>query len=381
MEIKSLKARKILDSRGNFTVEVLLNGSFKASVPSGASTGKKEAVELDASFAASNVNEIIFPALKGMDILDQEKLDKKMIELDGTEKKSKLGANAILPVSIAVLKAASGHYNIPLYKHIENLYGEKKDSFPLPCFNVINGGAHAGNGLDIQEFMLIPQNKEYDKNLEEAVSAYHNLKRELIKRYGREAVNVGDEGGFAPPISSVKEALSLMPGKIGLDCAASHFYKEGSYYLDNSVFTREGLVKLYKNLIEEFPIVLIEDPFDEEDIEGWKEAKALKTLIIGDDLTVTNNKLIKEFSEYIGGVIIKPNQIGTVTEVLSSVREARKNNLKIIVSHRSGETTDSFIADFSVGVSAEYIKTGAPSRGERVVKYNRLLEIYREKCQ
>lgn len=380
MEIKSLKARKILDSRGNFTVEVLLNGLFKASVPSGASTGKKEAMELDAASAVSNVNEIIYPAVKGMDILDQENFDKKLIELDGTENKSRLGANAILPASIAALKAAAG--NVPLYKHIENLYGEKKDSFPLPCFNIINGGAHAGNGLDIQEFMFIPQNKEYDKNLEEAVSAYHNLKGELIKRYGKEAVNVGDEGGFAPPVSSIKEALSLMPGKIGLDCAASHFYKEGSYYLENSVFTKEGLVKFYKNLVEEFPIVLIEDPFDEEDIEGWKEAESIKgALIVGDDLTVTNKKLIKEFSKYIGGVIIKPNQIGTVTEALSSVREARKNNLKIIVSHRSGETTDSFIADFSAGVSAEYIKTGAPSRGERVVKYNRLLEIYREKCQ
>lgn len=392
MKIKDLKARQILDSRGNYTVEVSLftdNGEFKASCPSGDSTGKKEALELrDADGgvleAVSNVNEKIYPLLKNEDILNQEVLDKKMIELDGTGNKSNLGANAILPVSIAALKAAASHYSISPYSYIEKIYG-KRSLFPLPSFNIINGGAHAGNNLDIQEFMVIPQGERYSDNLSSGASIYNKLKKLLRERYGKEALNVGDEGGFAPFISRADEALDLIKEvidkdvRIGLDCAASYYYKSGEYHMEKAVFTREGLIKFYNDLIQRYPIDFIEDPFDEDDIESWKRSGEIKdAAVIGDDLTVTNEKLIREASSYINGVIIKLNQIGTVTETINAIKEARKNNLKIIVSHRSGETTDSFIADLAVGVSADYIKTGAPARGERVVKYNRLLEIYEE---
>ncbi|MDD2913217.1 MAG: enolase [Candidatus Paceibacterota bacterium] len=395
-KIEELKARQILDSRGNFTTEVLVitkDGKFKASSPSGASVGKREAVEIrdkngKVLSCVSNINEIIYPAIKDLNILDQEKFDKKLIELDKTENKSNLGANSLLPVSIAVLKASAAHYNIPLYRHIQNLYNKKEGSFPLPCFNIINGGSHAGNNLDIQEFMVIPQKENYKENLEEGALIYQNLKKELVKKYGKGAINVGDEGGFSPPILSSVHALDIISSiikkdtKIGLDCAASYFYKNKEYHLENNVFTRDGLLKFYLDLIKSYPIFSMEDPFEEEDIEGFRALKkeAKKTLIIGDDLTVTNKSLISFAAEedLIGGVIIKPNQIGTVYETMEAIREAKDKGLKIMISHRSGETMDDFIADLSVGISSDYIKTGAPARGERVVKYNRLLEIYQE---
>ena len=394
MKIKSLKAREILDSRGNKTVETVLfteNNSFRFSVPSGASTGAYEAIELrdkDGGVlnAVKNINEKILPRIKEEDVLNQEKIDKIMIELDGTENKSNLGANAILPVSICILRAAAFSYNLPLYKYIKKIFSSK-DKFPLPSFNVINGGAHAGNDLDIQEFMIIPKEKSYPKNLQAGVSTYHALKNILQKKYGKGAINVGDEGGFAPLISSPKEALDAIikassSVKIGLDCAASYFYKNGKYSLNKKLLSKNQLIDFYKNLIKKYPIISLEDPFEENDIEGWKmiKEKIKNVEIIGDDLTVTNSKKIKEMidNKCITGVIIKPNQIGTVTETLASIDIAVKNKLKIMVSHRSGETTDDFIADLAVGVSADYIKSGAPARGERVVKYNRLLEIWEE---
>lgn len=396
-EIKNLKAREIIDSRGNFTVEVSLiteEGVFKASCPSGASTGKKEAMELRDNngrvlTAVDNVNNVIYPYIKDLNILDQENFDKKLIEIGG-ENKSKLGANAILPISVVVLRASAFHYKLPLYKYISKVFDIKNENvkMPFPCFNIVNGGAHASNNLTIQEFMVIPQKENYKENLIEGVNIYHKLKKQLKENYGKTSINIGDEGGFAPSISNIAEVLDNIASviekdtKIGLDCAADYFYKNGSYEIEKNIFTREGLVKFYKELVERYPIISIEDPFSEDDIEGWKIAKEeLKnTLIIGDDLTVTNKKMI-EFAiknSLIGGVIIKPNQIGTVFETIEAVKLAKENNIKIMVSHRSGDTTDDFISDLAVGISADYIKTGATARGERVVKYNRLLEIDEE---
>lgn len=395
MKIKELKGREIVDSRGKFTVEVSLvteNGVFKASCPSGASTGKKEAIELRdkdgrVMDVVNNINNIIYPAIKDFNILDQENFDKKLIEIDGMENKSNLGANAILPVSVAFLRASASYYKLPLYKYISKIFGieNKNNKMPFPCFNIINGGAHAGGNLAIQEFMVIPQNESYEENLREGISIYHKLKKRLRDNYGKSSINIGDEGGFAPSIDSVTDALENInkviekDTKIGLDCAADYFYKDGKYEIENNIFTIKELVKFYKDLTERYPIISIEDPFSEDDIEGWKTIKEeLKNIIIiGDDLTVTNKKMI-DFAiknSLISGVIIKPNQIGTVFETIEAVKLAKENNIKIMVSHRSGDTTDDFIADLSVGISADYIKTGAPTRGERVVKYNRLLEI------
>jgi len=400
-KIKEIKAREIKDSRGNPTVEVELKtekGSFTASCPSGASTGKGEALELrdsngrGVSDAIKNVNEIITPKLKGKDPANQKELDELMVELDGTENKSKLGANAILPVSMAVCRAGAAANKVSLYEYIAKLAGAHFPlALPLPSFNFIEGGAHADNKLDIQEFMIIPQKKSFKNNLLLANTVFLNLKEIIVKNYG-ENIQMGDEGGFAPEISKTEQALFLLKNaiaenqdaKIALDCAASQFYKNGKYFLEAKEFSRAELLNFYKDLVIRFDIISIEDPFSEDDWEGFKEAKRELSgvLVIGDDITTTNIKKIKETysKNACNGVIIKPNQIGTITETIEAAKLAKSFGWKIVVSHRSGETMDDFIADLAVGVGADFIKSGSPAQEERMVKYNRLLEIENEIC-
>jgi len=408
MKIKNIKTKEILGSRGNPTVEVELEtsqGIFLASVPSGASKGKYEALELrdddgkGVKKAISNIKKIITPALKNKEFASQKEVDEILIKLDGTENKSKLGANAILAVSIAVCRAAAAAEKLPLYKYINGVRPRSDPSLtplslPQPCFNFINGGKHAKNGLDIQEFMVIPQKKSFAENLAAASRIFQNLKEILIKNYGETAIRVGDEGGFVPPISNAQQALFLLKNasennpelKFALDCAASQFYKEGKYHLEGKELTRSGLLDFYKELLNTFPIIFIEDPYAEEDWEGFKMINSqfsisnFQTLVIGDDLTVTNKERIKRAinNNCVGGVIIKPNQVGTVSETLEAVKTAKDAGLKIIVSHRSGETLDDFIADLAVGIGADFIKAGAPVTPERMMKYNRLLEIENE---
>ncbi len=429
-KIKSIKAREILDSRGNPTVEAEVEtdaGVFFASVPSGASTGKREATELrdkgkryqgkGVLKAVRNVNKIIGPKLKGKDAAKQKEIDELLIKLDGTKNKSRLGANAILAVSIAACRTSAAAKNIPLYQHIKEVYqeagrevrrGQASVKLPFPCFNVINGGAHAGNDLDFQEFMIAPQFKKFSKNLQAASEIYHTLKQILQKKFGKSAINIGDEGGFAPPIRFPEQALDLIMEAIGkagyanrvkivLDVAASQFYlpphqkfgsggSNGKYKTKFKVFSQKGLVNYYLDLIKKYPIIALEDPFSEDDWKGWKElsskfkVQSSKLLIIGDDLLCTNPKRIREAHEKnaCNGLLLKPNQIGTVTEAIEATKIARSFGWKIMVSHRSGETNDDFIADLAVGISADFIKAGAPARGERLAKYNRLLRIEEE---
>jgi enolase len=396
-KIKSIKARKILDSRGNWTIEVLAkteNFSVRAGVPSGASVGRYEAKIVEIEKAIKNVNEIIGSRLKELEPRSQKEIDKILIELDGTGDKSNLGANAIVGTSIAVCKLGAKIKNIPLWRHLKEISGvqQAEKNLPKPCFNIINGGEHAGNNLAVQEFMIVPGYDSFSKNLKVGVESYHRLKKIILQKIGRSAINVGDEGGFAPPISSVFEALDLLEKaidketKIILDCAASQFYKEEGYHLEGATFTREGLLSFYEDLIKKHPIIGLEDPFDQDDFEGWQkltsnsDLQALNFVIIGDDLLVTNPERIKIAQEknLCNGAIIKINQIGTVTEAIEAAELAKSYGWKIVVSHRSGETCDDFISDFAIGIGADFIKTGAPARGERVAKYNRLLEIEEE---
>jgi len=419
-KIKKILAREILDSRGNPTVEVELETEdkvFLASVPSGASKGKYEAVELrdeekrylgkGVLKAVKNINEIIRPKIKGKDPTQQKEIDTFLINLDGTENKSKLGANAICGVSMAVCRAGAAAQKIPLYQYISKLYQGKRHTFstivkkmcrmPKSCFNVINGGAHAGNELDFQEFMICPQEKSFSKNFKIASEIYHQLKILIKERYLDLAVNVGDEGGFAPPVRVPEEALELILEaaknlgyrnkiKFILDVAASQFLLDDKYKMRVGVFTGEGLLNYYLGLIEKYPILGLEDPFAEDDWPGWQLLKSKvkrrksKILIIGDDLLTTNPKRIKEAREKdaCNAVIIKINQIGTISEAMEAAKLAKNFGWEIIVSHRSGETTDDFISDFAVGIGADFIKAGAPARGERLAKYNRLLRIEEE---
>jgi len=407
--IKKVRAREILDSRGNPTVKVDLicgHGIFSASAPSGASKGKREAVELrdggERYFgkgvlkAVKNVNEIIGPKLIGKNPTEQKGLDNLMVELDGTENKSNLGANAVYPVSLAICRAGAKAKNLSLFQYISQLSGSfSKNLFlSFPAFNIINGGMHAGNDLAFQEFMILPETESFSENLRWASEVYQKLKEILKERYGKLATNVGDEGGFAPPLKFSRDALDLiskaienlaLQGKIKfiIDCAASHFFENGKYKLDGRKADREELLKYYLELTERFPILGFEDPFFEEDWEGFQKiTKELggKNYIIGDDLLVTNPKRIIEAAkkESCNCLLVKINQIGTLTEAIEAVKMARGFGWKIMVSHRSGETCDDFISDFAVGISANFIKAGAPARGERVAKYNRLLEIEEE---
>ncbi len=397
-KIQEIIAREIMDSRGKPTVEVEVitdKGSFKAACPSGASTGVREALELrdedkrGVSKAIANVNEIIAPKLVGMDPSNQREIDDAMLALDGTENKSKLGANAILPVSMAICRAGAAAKKMPAYQHISEISGNTI-SMPFPSFNILNGGAHAKNELEIQEFMVVPQKKTFQENVLVGSNIFNKL-TELLKEQHGEVSPMGDEGGYAPQVKNAEQALMLIKAAMGnntdvgiaLDCASSEFYRDGKYEPEaGKQLSRSEMVEFYADLVKRFPIISIEDPFAEDDWNGFQEImKALpETIIIGDDLTTTNIKMIKEAEnkKACNGIIIKLNQIGTVSETIDAVNLAKSYGWKIMVSHRSGETLDNFIADFSVGVGADFIKSGAYTREERKTKYDRLLEIETE---
>jgi len=405
--IEEIWAREILDSRGNPTVEVevtLEDGTrARAAVPSGASTGTHEALELrdggkrymgkGVQRAVRNVNEIIAPEIVGMDPLLQEEIDQVLLELDGTENKSRLGANAILGVSLAVAKAAAAHLGLPLFRYISGIRAGK---MPIPLMNVINGGAHADNNLQIQEFMIVPVGGDtFAERLRYGAEVFHTLKK-LLKSEGH-SVAVGDEGGFAPTLPNDEEALRFLvraieeagyePGvdvALALDCAATEFFDEGSQrYRLSGELTAEELIDLYEEWVGRYPILSIEDGLAEEDWEGW--AKLTQRLggriqLVGDDLFVTNPQRLRRGIELgvANSILVKLNQIGTVTETLDTVELAHRAGYTSVISHRSGETEDVSIAHFAVGTACGQIKTGSLSRSERVAKYNELLRIEEE---
>ena len=403
-DIKDIKAREILDSRGNPTVEaevITEEGIGKAAVPSGASTGENEAVELrdggkryggkGVKEAVSNVENEIREALLGVDCQELEKIDRKMVELDGTEDKSSLGANAILSVSMATARAAANEADKELYELIHGEFSpDGKIEIPTPFMNILNGGEHAGNDLAVQEFMVVPHLSNFDENLRASSEVYHKLKEILTERYGKEATNVGDEGGFAPPLSKTEDSLELLvealeeagyaPGEeisLAMDAAASEFYEDG-YSIDGTVRNRKQLKELWLELINKYPILSLEDPFHEEDFEVFASLnKETGRMIVGDDLLVTNTDRMERALEAYAcdTLLLKVNQIGTLTEAVEAAKLAQNNNWRVIVSHRSGETCDPFIADLAVALGAYGIKAGAPARGERTAKYNRLLRI------
>ena len=407
--IKNIIAREILDSRGNPTVEVdvfLEDGNYgRAAVPSGASTGEHEAVELRDNDnnryngkgvlkAISNVNEEISKALIGADINDQSNIDKTMIDLDGTKNKSRLGANAILGVSLAAIRAASNTNNVPLYKYL----GKKKNlKMPMPMMNILNGGSHANNTVDIQEFMIFPFGaSSFSSALQIGTEIFHKLKSELHQKGLNTAV--GDEGGFAPNLNSNEEAIEIIlksiekagykPGEdvyIALDVAASEIFENGNYHLEseNKSFSSDEMIHYLGSLTKKYPIVSIEDGLDENDWSGWSnlnEAIGKNVQIVGDDLTVTNIERLQKAIDHksMNSILIKLNQIGTVSETIQAVELAKAVNYGAVISHRSGETEDTFIADFSVAMGMGQIKTGSISRSDRVAKYNQLLRIEEE---
>jgi len=409
-KIVKVTAREILDSRGNPTVEVeifLESGHRgRASVPSGASTGKHEALELrdknpkrylgkGVQKAVQNIHRMIAPKLMGMDALDQKKIDMVMLQWDGTPNKSRLGANAILGVSLACSKAAANHLGLSLYQY---LGGPSATRLPLPMMNILNGGAHADNNLDLQECMILPVGaKSFKEALRMGTEVFHHLKA-ILKAKGYKT-SMGDEGGFAPDLRSNEEAFSLIleairksgyrPGKevaLGIDAAATEFYRNGAYFLKaekKSKRTSSEMIDYYEALIKKFPIVSIEDGLAEDDWKGWKAMTCRlgkKIQLVGDDIFVTNpNRLRRGIREGVGNaILIKLNQIGTLTETLAVIEIAKKANYRTIISHRSGETEDTTISDLAVGTNAGQIKTGAPSRTDRVAKYNQLLRIEEE---
>ncbi|MDR2777649.1 MAG: phosphopyruvate hydratase [Rickettsiales bacterium] len=403
-EIAALRAREVLDSRGNPTVEaeILLESGIlgKAIVPSGASTGTHEACELrdgdpkrylgkGVLNAVENVNTGIADAVVGMDALDQRRVDSVMIELDGTENKTKLGANAILAVSLAAARAAADFLNLPLFRYIGGTNGHL---LPVPMMNVINGGAHADSGIDIQEFMIVPVGAPTVREaIRMGAEVFHSLKK-ILKKDGY-TVSVGDEGGFAPALKSSKEALDAMckaveaagyklgtDFRFALDCAANEFYKNGKYNIEKQTMDSGQLIRYYDDLIRQYPIFSIEDAMQEDDYGGWRDAtRALggKIQFVGDDLFVTNPKLLAKGIEegMANAILIKLNQIGTLTETLDTIDMAHRNGYRTIVSHRSGETEDSTIAHVVVGTNSGQIKTGSLCRTDRMAKYNELMRI------
>ena len=400
MKIKNVIGREVLDSRGNPTVEVdvILENNIvgRAIVPSGASTGEREALEmrdggsryngLGVLKAVNNVNTILKDSIVGMDVFEQQKIDHKMIDVDGTPNKSNLGANAILGVSMAVLKAAANCDNMQLYKYVGN-----GTSLPVAMMNILNGGCHADNNLDFQEFMIVPNRDSIHERVRVGAEVFHTLKK-LLKEKGY-FTGVGDEGGFAPNLSSNEEAFQLIieaikmagyiPGKdvnLAIDVAASELYENGKYNIDGKGFTTEELIEYYDELINKYPIMSIEDPLDQNDWDGFADiTKRLKerVQIVGDDLFVTNKKYLEKGIRLgcCNAILIKVNQIGTITETLETIELAKENNYNIIISHRSGETEDTTIADLAVGLNVGQIKTGSLSRTDRICKYNQLFRI------
>lgn len=407
MKISKIYAQEVLDSRANPTIKasvVLESGVIgSAIVPSGASTGKREALELrdgdKARFggkgvlkAVANVNEQICEALVGFNVFNQQNIDDAMLKLDGTPNYSNLGANAVLGVSMAVARAAANALNIPLYRY---LGGANARVLPVPMFNIINGGAHANNSVDFQEFMIMPFGfNKFSDALRASAEIYQTLKK-LLNDAGHSTA-VGDEGGFAPNLSDNEEPLKLIMKaieqsgykageqiKIALDVAASELYENGKYCLQGREFSSDEMIEIYKNLCEKYPIFSIEDGLSEDDWDGWKRLTSAlgdKIQLVGDDLFVTNEKILCEGIEknIANAILIKPNQIGSITQTMRTVRLASRNGYRCIMSHRSGESEDSFIADFAVALNTGEIKTGATARSERNAKYNRLLEIERE---
>ena len=399
MKIKNIYAREILDSRGNPTVEteLTLESDVKvmASVPSGASTGTNEALELrdgderyhgkGVTKAVNNVNEIIKPALINQE-LNQEKIDKLLLSLDGTKFKTNLGANAILSVSLCIMKAIALTENKELYQIFDGPY-----TMPYPMMNIINGGVHASSGLEIQEFMIVPMQSTFKERLRCGSEVFQTLKG-ILKDEGYSTA-VGDEGGFAPNFKSIEDALDhIMKSitkagytpkedvSIALDCAASEFYDGEKYTINKQKITKEQLINYYLKLIDTYPIISIEDAFSENDIDSIKQLTALvkdKIMLVGDDYFVTNIEYLEKgiTEKYNNSILLKANQIGTITEMLETIKLAKENNFKTIISHRSGETEDTFIADLAVGLNLGFIKTGSLCRGERICKYNRLLRI------
>lgn len=415
-KVKTIKAREILDSRGNPTVEttvILEDGSSgTASVPSGASLGKYEAVELrdgdPARFgglgvlrAVANVNQVIGPHLIGFEATKQEEIDETMIKLDGTKDKSKLGANSLLSVSLAAACAAANSSQTPLYHYLNSLFGQSLptsiEKMPTPTFNIINGGKHGAGNLDFQEFHVVPATiKPYHEALRIGEEIYQALKKVLT--YRNAIHSVGDEGGFAPNLFTNLDALEAILEAIkmtshvfsrdaflGLDVAATHFKKGDAYQIKDRPIplSSSEFIEYLQDLNNQYHLLVLEDPLEEDDWEGWialTQILGAATLVIGDDLLATNRERLEQAiaRKACTAILVKPNQVGTLTETLEVVRIARQGGFKIIISHRSGETNDTFIADLAVGVAAEYVKFGAPARGERIAKYNRLLEIEAE---
>ncbi len=413
-KIVGIKARQILDSRGNPTVEAEVTTENKnmgrAAVPSGASTGSREALELrdgDKNFylgksvrnAVNNINTVIAKNLIGQDVTNQKALDKIMIEMDGTENKGKLGANAMLAVSMAAARAGALDHNLPLYRYLSTVLNAPtptgKMRLPAPLMNIINGGAHASNNLDIQEFMIVPHmKKSFGENLRAGVEVFHHLKK-VLDQEGH-STNVGDEGGFAPNLKSHEEAIEYIlkaiekagykPGidiSLSLDAAASEFYETNRYQMQGKNYSSTEMIDYYADIVKKYPVYSIEDGFAENDFQGWinfTQKMGSKIKIVGDDLFVTNPKIFKEGIEkkQANAILIKVNQIGTLTETLETIELGYKHNFISIISHRSGETGDSFIADLAVATGAGHIKTGSASRSDRIEKYNQLLRIEEE---
>jgi enolase len=412
-KISKLIAREILDSRGNPTVEVDLyceDFMVRASVPSGASTGSHEVLELrdgnkrfnglGVQKAVKNINTVIAAKLNNQDVSDQKFIDLTLSQLDGTDNKSKLGANALLAVSMAACRAGAKTRDVPLYKYIQEISGTEKPIVPVPYLNVINGGRHAGNALDIQEYMIVPKASTFRECLRIGSEVYHALKKIIRDKYGLNAVNVGDEGGFAPPLTDNEEPLRLLMSaiskagykskvKIALDCAASEFFYDGFYILGRKgqkpskkcEIKGNRLAQYYLRLIKKYHIISIEDGFAEDDWASWADfCKKTRLQVVGDDLLVTNTERMKTAidKEACNALLLKVNQIGTVSEAIEAAKMAYSNGWNVIVSHRSGETEDTFIADLAVGLGCGKIKSGAPCRTERVAKYNQLLRIEEE---
>ncbi len=402
-QIKSILARQILDSRGNPTVEVEMSdgqNTVLAKVPSGASTGVHEALELrdgDKSRyhgkgvlkAIENVNNILAPEIIGMDPTEQSEIDQKMLDLDGTENKSKLGANAILGISLAACRLAAVQKGVPIFQHINDLFGGGK-SLPRPMMNIINGGSHADSGLAIQEFMILPQFDDFADNLRAGSEIFHTLKKILSAR--GESIGVGDEGGFAPHLPKVADAFDVILEaiektgyntdnvKLAIDAAASEFFEDGKYLIDGKQLSASELTDFYGKLLAKYPLISIEDSHAEDDFEGFAQMNEKfgdQVQLVGDDLLVTNKKRLQTGIDQAlcNSILIKVNQIGSLTETFETMKLAKTNNFTTVISHRSGETEDSFIADLAVGTDAGQIKTGSLCRSERVCKYNQLLRI------